>query len=274
MSLRRGNLVHYLLFVITIFTTVWCGSILFGGSILEGIFFSLTTMSMILIHEMGHYLNAKRHGMNVTLPYFIPVPFGLGTFGAVIKMKSSTPDRNVLLDVGTAGPLYGFIASVVAVAIGMALASVNSQPVSQTFGVSLLYYGMAYLIKGVSPVYLSMNPVLFGGWLGLFITMINLLPVGQLDGGHVVYALFGKSRNFRKHMATFYLLFILWGAVCLFVYHASTWLIFAIMIYLMGGVTHPPLDNEMIDLTPQNQIKGKVCIAIFILTTMPSPFML
>lgn len=272
MSLLKGKNLNYVLFFATIFTTVMCGTLMFGGSLLAGVMYSFTAISIFLIHEMGHYVNAKKHGMDITLPYFIPIPIGIGTMGAVIKMKTMPKDRNALMDTGAAGPLWGFVASVIAVIIGMALSQVHPQPVSQMCGTSLLYTAMSYIIKGVPPEYLDLNPILFGGWLGFFLTMLNMLPLGQLDGGHVIYALFGKSKNFKRYIAGFFAFFIMWGVFCFFIYHTPTWLFLALLVKVFGGPLHPPLDNEMTDLTKQNRIKGWACILIFIFTIMPTPF--
>jgi membrane-associated protease RseP (regulator of RpoE activity) len=272
MSLNKSNRLNYILFFATILTTILCGMMMFNGSLLAGIAYSFTVMSIFLIHEMGHYSNAKKHGMEITLPYFIPIPIGIGTMGAFIRMKSMPKDRNALMDTGAAGPLWGFIASIIAVAIGMIFAQAYTHPVPQMFGTSLLYTAMSYVLRGVPPEYLALNPVLFGGWLGFFLTMLNMLPIGQLDGGHVTYALFGKSKNFKRYVQGFFAFFIMWGVFCLFIYHIPTWLFFALLITVFGGSSHPPLDNEMINLTRWNQIKGWACIIAFILTVMPVPF--
>jgi len=265
-------LTNIILFVLTVITTVWCGSALFGGSLFAGMLYSLTVLIILFTHEMGHYINARRHGLDVTLPYFIPIPIGIGTMGAVIKMKSMANDRNALMDVGAAGPLWGFVASFVMMAIGIAITPVYDSPLSKMLGASLLYTAMSYIIKGVPPEFLAINPVIFAAWLGFFVTMLNLLPIGQLDGGHVTYAMFGKAKNFRKYMQTFFYCFIAWGIVCMFVYHSPTWIIFSLLLLLLGGSYHPPLNNEMIDLNLKNRIKGWACVIIFILTVMPSPF--
>lgn len=272
MTFKREYLTNLILFILTVFTTVFCGTVLFGGNIKAGVVYSFCALSIFFIHEMGHYINAKRHGIEVTLPYFIPFPIGIGTMGAVIKMKSSAKDRNALMDVGAAGPLWGFGAALVTVILGMAIAPVYDAPVSKMLGPSLLYTALAYLIKGVSPDHLGVTPVLFAGWLGFFLTMINMLPIGQLDGGHVFYALFGKSNNYRKHMKTFFYAFLAWGVVCFIVYNTLTWIIFGLLLTFMGGAVHPPLDNEMVDLTLSNRIKGWGCIVMFIVTAMPVPF--
>lgn len=272
--IQKSQITNYVLFFATIFTTAWCGTKLFEGSLSAGITFSIAIMIILLVHEMGHYLNAKDHGIDTSLPYFIPLPVFIGTMGAVMFFKSRIPNRNALMDTGAAGPLCGFIVSVVALVIGMFLAPVSADPKSSFLGVSLLYYGLAYLIKGVSPAYIAVTPLVFAGWLGLFITMLNLLPIGQLDGGHVVYAMFGKSKYYPEGMKRFFQLFLAWGVICFLFYHNLTWLFFGGLIYFLGGKTvlHPPVENEMVELTLWNKVKGWICLAIFILTFMPAPF--
>ena len=272
MSFQKIPLTNIILFILTVITTVVCGSKLFGNNWTAGILYSLTVLTILFTHEMGHYVNARRHGLDVTLPYFIPMPIGIGTMGAVIKMKSMANDRNALMDVGAAGPLWGFVASVIVMIIGIAITPVYPTPLSQMLGASLLYTFLSYIIKGVSPDYLAINPVLFAAWLGFFVTMLNLLPIGQLDGGHVTYAMFGKTKNFRRYMQGFFYFFMMWGIICMFIYHTPTWLIFSLLLLLLGGSNHPPLNNEMTDLTLKNRIKGWACVIIFILTVMPSPF--
>ena len=270
---NNKKIIHYILFLLTLGSTIYCGTKFCGGNIIGGILYSVTIMSILLVHEMGHYINAKKNGMEVTLPYFIPLPFWLGTMGAVIQIKSKIPNRNALIETGASGPLYGFIASVVAIVVGMLISPVSTQPVSGFLGTSLLYKSLAYLVKGVHPCYIVLNPVLFAGWLGLFVTMINLLPIGQLDGGHVIYALFGKSKLYATGMNYFFKAFIVAGFVCLFLFQSPTWLFFGVLVYFLhaGNVVHPPLTNEITDLTLWNKVKGWACIIIFILTFMPKP---
>lgn len=267
---KKSSVLNYVLFLVTILTTTLGGNMLFGNLLAGGIF-SATLMTILLVHEMGHYFSAKKHSIDVTLPYFIPAPFFIGTFGAVIKMKSKIPNKNALMDVGSAGPLYGFIASLVAVAIGMALSPVMDDPVSNVFNASLLFSGMSYLIKGVSHAYLAMNPVLFAGWLGFYVTMLNLLPLGQLDGGHVTYALFGKSKHYKRCANVFFLLLIAWGFFCYIAFNFLAWLLFALLI-LLFGIVHQPIENGTTKLTLWNKAKGWICIAIFVFTFMPVPF--
>jgi len=272
----KENKVNIILFLLTIVTTIWAGNRMFGYLFLGGVF-SAYIMTIIGIHEFGHYIHSKRNNVDCSLPYFIPAPNLLGTFGAVIKMKSSIPNRNALMEIGAAGPLYGFIPAFVAVVLGMIFGSVSSVPASVgglKLGYSILYFLLAKIIKGVGPAYIAMNPLLFAGWIGLFVTALNLLPMGQLDGGHVVYALFSKIRNYRQIAGIIFWAFVAWGIVAMLFFYTPMWLMFAAMIYFLGGRTylHPPLDNELINLTPQNKLKGWVCLALFILTFLPAPF--
>jgi len=272
---KSENRLNLILFIATIFTTVMCGTQLFGGVLLAGVLFSVCIMTIIGIHESGHYLNAQKHGINTTLPYFIPIPFGIGTMGAIIQFKSGIPNRNSLMDTGAAGPLWGLIAAILVVGLGMYLAPSSEEQVSVFFGNSLLFIGLAYLIKGVHPSYIAMTPILFAGWLGLFITSINLLPIGQLDGGHVFYAMFGKNKKtYQLCTKGFFGGLAIWGVIAFILFSNMTWLIFAFIIFFLSGrtVMHPPLTNEFIDLTPANRIKGWACLIVFILTFMPVLF--
>lgn len=270
----NNNNIHFILFFATIATTIFVGTTQLFGNLLAGIVYSFSIMTIIVSHEMGHYTQAKSHGIDATLPYFIPFPLALGTMGAVIRFKSSIPNRNALMDTGAAGPLYGFIASMIFLIGGIYIAPVLEKPESAFAGVSLLYYALVHIIKGVDPAYVPLTPFVFAGWLGLFLTMLNLIPIGQLDGGHVTYALFGKSRYYEQGTKIFFKGFLVWGVICFFMYKNLTWLLLAGLIYWLGGktITHPPLDNEMIDLTGWNRIKGWICVVIFVLTFLPAPF--
>lgn len=268
----RGKSINYLLFLATIFTTVYCGTMIFRN-LPAGVMFSVVIMTILLIHEMGHYLNARKHKIDVTLPYFIPIPFALGTFGAVIRIKSSVPNRNALMDMGAAGPLNGFIAAVVALILGLCFAPVYDAPEPAILSVSLLYSALAYVVRGVSPAYIGVTPLVFAGWLGCLLTMLNLLPIGQLDGGHVIYALFGKSNRYEAGISLFFKLLIGWGVIAFFHFMNPAWLFWAGLIYFLHrrNILHPPVDYEIIELTPRNRMKGWLCILIFIITFMPTP---
>ncbi len=174
-----------------------------GGMDLEnwwrGFLFSGTLLFILGTHEMGHFIAARRHGVDVSLPYFIPVPFGLGTFGAVIAMREKIRSRDALLDVGAAGPLAGLVAALPLLVVGLAHSPVGRLPtdvVAMTEGNSLLYFAIKFLVHGEAlpsggrDVFL--NPVAWAAWVGLLVTMLNLIPIGQFDGGHVFFAYFGE----------------------------------------------------------------------------------
>lgn len=265
----QDHKVNILMFLATVGTTIWCGSSLFG-SLTGGIMFSFSILAIIGVHEFGHYINARSNRIDCTLPYFIPAPFSIGTFGAVIKVKSSIPNRNALMEMGASGPLYGLVPALIILVIGMIFAPVSETPVSP-FGSSILFYGLSMVLKGVAPAYLHMTPLLLAGWLGLFVTALNLLPFGQLDGGHVVYAMISKKRNFHKVLKYSWYAYLGWAIIAALSFESIMWLIYAGFIHLSGGWLHPPLDNEMINLTPENRLRGWMCIIAFALVFMPIP---
>ncbi|MDP8255465.1 MAG: site-2 protease family protein [Candidatus Alcyoniella australis] len=187
-----------LLLCATVITTLYAGSINAGepGRLLHGWPFAATLLAILGTHELGHYLLARRNSVRSTLPLFIPGPPLVGTFGAVIRMRSAVRDRSVLLRIGAAGPLAGAVVAVPLLAVGLALSSIEPDAAGTQFmlGDSLLIKYLTDAILGTPPagytVYL--HPVAFAGWIGLFVTNLNLFPAGQLDGGHVVYGVLGK----------------------------------------------------------------------------------
>jgi membrane-associated protease RseP (regulator of RpoE activity) len=199
---------NVLLFVATLLSTLYAGSMWYYVrdplanplSVLQAWPFAAAVLGVLGIHELGHYAMSRYHDVDATLPYFIPMPTFIGTMGAVIRMKGQMPDRKALFDIGVAGPIAGLVATVVVTAIGLAMppidvpawvyASPNTFEVE--FGKPLLFHGIAAAM-GVEPTY--RNPVVIGGWVGMFVTFLNLLPVGQLDGGHVVRALVGDRQR-------------------------------------------------------------------------------
>ncbi|NOX97485.1 MAG: site-2 protease family protein [Nitrospirae bacterium] len=267
-------MLNVLLFLITIITTLFVGTLRRGGNPLQdlsslrlGMPFSFTLMSILLVHELAHYFTSRRHKVKTSLPYFIPAPTFLGTFGAVIRMKSPMPNRNALLDVGISGPLAGFVLSLVAIVIGLNLSPVIGVTPQKTLGLgsSLLFSLMAHLAKGSLPAgySIALHPIAFAGWIGFLITSINLLPAGQLDGGHIAYALLG-----RKHSLVARFVFFAMLGLSLF---WIGWFIWAILIFFMGEKHPPPLD----DITPidkKRKVLALIALLIFILTFIPTPF--
>lgn len=260
------------------------------GMMKQGIPFSAAILTILGCHEMGHYLMARRHGMNVTLPFFIPVPLGIGTLGAVIRIKSPLVHRRAVLDVGAAGPLTGMVVSVIFLTIGLYLSKVvpNAHLRSEfIFGDSLFTKAMIRLIHGTLPARADvvLHPFAFAGWLGMLITAINLMPIGQLDGGHVAYALFGR---FQRRLATmaFGLLVTLGLIGVLGALNASgvfspslpmanaafwPWLLCAAFMRSFMKPAHPPTLDETVGLNPARKIVGFLCIILLILCFVPTP---
>ncbi len=258
MASMRRTWIHILLFVFTVAST-W----LTGGAD-----YSVTLMVILLGHEMGHYLMSQKYGMKCSLPYFLPFPLSpFGTLGAVIRMESHLSSRKALFDTGAAGPLTGFCLSIPAIMIGLRLSEVV--PASEEgarLAAPLLFSFIQHLVMGrIAEGYeVMVHPIGYAGWVGLFVTSLNLLPVGQLDGGHVVYAVFGKrSRSF----------FFITLAVMIFitVFYNPGWLLLIVLIILFGFRHPAPLDDET-PLDGRRKWMGGIVFAIFVLSFTPAPF--
>lgn len=242
--------------------------------VLHGFPFCFSILTILLAHEMGHYLTCRYYGIKVTLPYVIPAPpliNPFGTFGAVIRIRSNFHDRRQLFDVGIAGPLGGMIFVIPALIVGLQ----NSKEFAYTeslggvleFGEPLLFQLAAKVFfEGGAGSQISLHPVGWAAWFGMLATSINLLPVGQLDGGHVIYAIFGPRGHRIISIATFA------GLVALSLYSAPMmgYLIFA-LILLFLGFRHP---RPNVEFTPLNKWRLTVALIgtiIFILTFIPVP---
>lgn len=273
---HRIPFVNILLFLSTLLTTLVAGALQQGINPLEapwslwrGIPFSFTLLMILAAHEFGHTIMARKHRINVTLPYFIPAPSFIGTFGAFIKMKSPLLDRCMLLDVGAAGPLAGMIVAVPVLFIGLYLSEIT--PGAAQTGVALgssLFFSLAsWIVHGYLPdeVNLVLHPIAFSGWIGLLVTCLNLLPVGQLDGGHVAYAIFGRRQRIVAVIAVAVL-------VLLGLTGWSGWLVWAAILLLMG-TTHPRVVYEWIPLDNDRRVIGGTTLAIFFMTFTPVPFL-
>jgi membrane-associated protease RseP (regulator of RpoE activity) len=266
---------HVLLFIATFITTLLAGALLNGvipweqpERIYLGLPFSLTLLLILLTHELSHYFMSRRHNVSATLPYFIPAPSIIGTFGAVIKMKPPIPDRRSLIDIGASGPIAGFIVAVIAAVIGLSLSEAKPTGELQgglAFGTSILFDFLSKIILKVDPEKydILLHPIAFAGWIGLLVTSLNLLPIGQLDGGHITYALLGEKHEWiSKGMIpvlivlgiSFWLGWIVWAVI---------------MIFL--GYRHPPVLYPWIHLDRKRKIVGWIALAIFILTFTPAP---
>ena len=239
-----------------------------------------TLMSILLAHELSHYFVARRYGSPVSLPYFIPMPFSfMGTMGAVIVQRAPMRNRKALFDIGVAGPLGGLIVAIPLLILGLTLSSVHAPPANVDVvlqeGNSLLYAGLKYLIFGKflpsngEDVWL--HSVAFAAWAGLLVTMLNLIPVGQLDGGHISYALLGERRAQVLGAAAIAAM-IAWGSWSWMNGNqaGSYWLMWGILNMILNP-RHPPPLNDATRLDWRRIALGLGMLVIFILLFMPAP---
>jgi membrane-associated protease RseP (regulator of RpoE activity) len=273
---------HWGLFIATIVTTTWAGAAHQGVDLLRepgrftaGLPYALGLLSILGVHELGHYFAARHHGMNVTPPFFIPVPFGLGTFGAFIQMRSPPENRRALFDVAVSGPLAGLVIAIPATLIGLRQSSVIpydlSLPVNQVHGTSagssLLFAMLAKLSLGdqLQDGYLvQLSPLAFAGWLGLFITALNLLPIGQLDGGHTARAMFGtRVGNTISTVG-------MWSLLLLSIFVWPGLMMWALIVFFFIGRGTPPL-NDLSPVTPGRRVIGYLSFLILLLILVPLP---
>lgn len=296
---RRWRL-PLLLLALTFASMLWAGAtqvhLRAPGSLRElvdGWVFAVPFLAIMLSHELGHYVAAKRHAVDASPPYFIPMPVFLGTMGAVISMKGRIRSRDALLDIGAAGPLAGLFVALPVLAYGLATSPVEPLPAGQPLlveGRSLLYLAFLHAAHGDIPAGhdVMLTPTALAGWAGLLVTMINLLPVGQLDGGHIAYALFGERQNRFSNRVHAALPLV---ALVVGVAHAAPaaaagapladvaghlaagvhWLMWAGVLWILrrvGGVVHPPTDPG--PLSTRRRGVALFSLALFVLLFMPS----
>lgn len=278
--------VNFLLLIATIITTLVTGSLLeLGYSDLQSVpnlvevfypenlfagalYFSLPLMSILFVHEMGHYYFSKRHNLEASLPFFLPVPpilpgFNIGTFGALISSGDPMPDKKALFDVGISGPVAGFIVAVPVTIIGLftsTIAPVSNFPAGETvLHMSLLFSILSSTLLSVPEGFaIDLNSIAFAGWIGLLITSINLLPAGQLDGGHIFRAVLGEKQKYGG-----------WIAIIIMVF--TGWWFFAFIILLLIGVDHPPPLNDESEIDIVRKALFFVALGILILCFIPFP---
>ena len=274
---------NIVLFFITVLTTLAAGAMMEGVNVLsnpfqiyKGIPFSITILSILGVHEFGHYTFAKKHKVDATLPYFIPAPTFIGTFGAVIKMKSPIHSKKALIEIGAAGPIAGFLLAVPALFIGLGMSEV--QAVSEAsggiqLGDSLLtYFAAQIMYPNLGPNQeIMISSVGFAAWIGLLVTMLNLIPLGQLDGGHIAYAILGD--NFKKIGRIIFAGLVILGTVPTLLFDVNTlnWLIWAALVFFIIKLKHPPVLDPDKPLDKRDKIIGAIALLIFILTFIPVP---
>jgi membrane-associated protease RseP (regulator of RpoE activity) len=283
---RRRPWVNWLLLVLTIGSTTLIGALHYAGFIsdfgaqvppvhagllLQGLWYSGTILAILGCHEMGHYLACRYYGVDASLPYFIPAPILTGTLGAFIRIREPIRSKRVLFDVGVAGPIAGFVVAVPALFIGLALSRVSALPATfegLSLGEPLLFRGAAWMIWGATPEGYSLNlhPMAFAAWFGLLATALNLFPIGQLDGGHISYAVFGASST-KVTLAT------VLGAMLLTLV-SSSWIVWSLLLILMLfflGPRHPPTFDEHVPLDRTRLAVAAVALFMFIVCFTPAP---
>ncbi len=294
----RNKKIHVLLFLVTLATTFLAG-FLPSGSIISGIEFSASLLFILGAHEMGHYFYGKKYGVDLTLPYFIPAPpFPIGTFGAFIKIKSPISTKKALFDIGIAGPLVGIIAAIPVIVIGIKLSKVVGITGHQLQGSMNL--GSPLIFSFLSNSFFSgkvsngqdilLHPVAFAGWIGLFVTALNLIPAGQLDGGHIMYALFPRKWHHRASVSMIFVLLILgigtrpmihilqlfWSGASIGSYKDIIfdgwigWFLWAMLLSIMG-TRHPPTMDDGIPLDGKRKVLGVVALIVFVGCFTPMP---
>lgn len=276
-------LINLLLFAATILTTLLAGAHYIGdvplaelarrpSRLLEGVPFSLSLLTILLAHELGHYTLGRRHGMPITLPYFIPVPppFLVGTMGAFIKLRGPVRDREALFDMAVAGPLAGLVLAVPLFVAGLRLSHVvpldpvldGGQPI---LGPSLASWWLVRAVLGSIPAGhgVDLHPIAVAAWFGFFVTALNLLPVGQLDGGHLAYALLGRRHRLVSRIG--FLLILALGLV-----FWPGWLVWGVLL-LVIGLHHTPTMDDITPIDPPRQFLGYVALALLVVLLPPVP---
>lgn len=263
--------INLALFVATVVTTTLAGALLVGAnplrnplSLLSGLPFAVTLLTILGVHEFGHYFMARWHGMQVTLPYFIPVPPPfIGTLGAMVIMKSPTRNRRALFDVGLGGPIAGFVVALPLLFIGLALSEVERG--AATLGKPLIVQVLIDLIHPHDPGYaVALHPVALAAYFGILITGLNLIPAGQFDGGHIAYAALGSAARPLAIVA-------LMTMVLMGVFLWQGWLIWALLAFF-SGLRHPTPLNDITELDPARRVIALGALLLFLITFVPNPF--
>lgn len=277
---RTHPFVAGLLLILTVLTTTIAGAVYARGSLTDGwavitngLPYAIGLMSILGVHELGHFFAAKRHAIAVSLPYFIPAPFALGTFGAFIRLKSPAPDRPALFDMAVAGPLAGLCVAIPVLVLGLRSSELSATPflLSQlgepSANASLLFglIARATIDAPLTPQsVVILSPLAFAGWLGLYVTALNLIPVGQLDGGHIIQAMFGSRMAGAISSLALSILFL----IALF--FLPQLLLWALVVFAIAGRPAPP-KNDLVPLSLGRKLIGWCAILLFLSIVVPYP---
>ncbi len=262
-----------------------------GALLLDGVPFAASLLGILVAHEMGHFVTARYHRVDASWPYFIPVPLGIGTFGAVIRMRGRIPTRDALIDIGASGPLAGFVVAVPLLIYGISLSHLVEVPAPPNFffgnlsawrlvegwitGVwpwahewpmepqPLLYVLLKKFLFTLEPgMDVMVHPVAYAAVIGLFVTALNLIPVGQLDGGHVAYAVLGKRARMVGQLASGLLLLMV-------VFSSIGWILWLLLVRRFVGLGHPPVDRDDLPLSLGRKVVVALTVLVFFLTLTP-----
>jgi membrane-associated protease RseP (regulator of RpoE activity) len=249
------------------FRTTWMGTLF-----LSGVPFAATLLAILGVHEFGHYFTARHYRATVSLPYFIPAPpplFLFGTLGAIIQMRSPTRSRNALFDIAAAGPIAGLVVAVPALLLGLAWSAVVPMPPDGhvVFGQSILLRWLVEARFGSIPegMMLYTHPIADAAWAGFFVTALNLFPVGQLDGGRIAYALFGRRHRLVGMLTV--------GATLALglITQSPNWFVWAALVIFLIGFHHSPPLDDVTPLSPARRVVGALCLILFVLLIPPIP---
>jgi membrane-associated protease RseP (regulator of RpoE activity) len=239
--------------------------------LLQGLWYSATILGILGCHELGHYYACRYYKIDASLPYFLPAPILTGTLGAFIRIREPIYTKRMLFDIGVAGPIAGFAIAVPTLVIGLMLS--NLAPLPPTFsglalGEPLLFKAAAWVIWGAEPkgYALNLHPMAFAAWFGLLATALNLFPIGQLDGGHIAYAVLGRRANFVTFGAI--------GCALVLTYFSSSWLVWTALVITMlcvFGPRHPQTGDEHVPLDRRRVAVAVLALAIFIVCFTPAP---
>jgi membrane-associated protease RseP (regulator of RpoE activity) len=275
---------HLALLVLTLFSTTFFGALLFAptppgisltaavgssGFWRSGLSFSVPLLAILGSHELGHYFMCRKYGLPATLPYFIPAPVGIGTFGAVIRIKAPIGDKKTLFDVGVAGPLTGFVVALPILFYGIGrFTPIPSHTVAARGTILFNYPPLIVLLQkftlghAYTTLEVHESPVFMAAWFGLFVTALNLLPLSQLDGGHVLYAVAGKL---QRPIAL-----ALFGGLVVLSFFWIGWLVWAAIVLFLG-IFHPPIEDEAVPLDFGRKCVAALTLLIFLGCFTPVP---
>jgi len=280
---------HVVLFAATVLTTTGVGAGYYANFIygltneaprmplvailLRGFWYSATALTILTCHELGHYLACRYYNIDASLPFFLPVPISFGTLGAFIRIREPIPTKRMLFDIGIAGPIAGFLVTVPALVAGLAMSTVFKLPDPApggmiVYGDTLLLKLASYLIFGTLPAGYDLNahPIVFGAWFGMLATALNLLPFGQLDGGHVTYCVLGRKSSYVSLVTV--------AATAVLSLFAVSWVVWTALLLLMMrlvGRHHPPVYDEDVPLDRARMALAVFAVVMFALCFTPIP---